>query len=54
MDLIDWSSTTGQALFWVRMNPAGRDNLGAYLESLDAIRLRVDRLDTTDVTTRRR
>ena len=54
VDLIDWSSTTGEALFWVRMDAAARDNLGAYLESLDAIRLRVERLDTTDVTTRRR
>lgn len=54
VDLIDWSSTTGEALFWVRMDAAARDNLGAYLESLDAIRLRVERLDTTDITTRRR
>ncbi len=54
VDLITWDRTTRRALYWVRLEAAVKHNLAAYLENLDRITLRVERLDTTGADTHRR
>lgn len=54
VDLITWDRTTRRALYWVRLEAAVKHNLAAYLENLDRINLRVERLDTTGADTHRR
>ncbi len=54
VNLISWDETTRRAVFWVRLDAAAKENLAAYLENLERVRLRVERLDTTDVDTRQR
>jgi hypothetical protein len=43
----NWDQRTGVAVFWVGLDASAQGNLGAYLEQLDQIRLRVERLDQT-------
>ena len=52
--LRSWDQKTGTALFWIRVDAGAKENLAAYLEQLKTIRLKVERLDKTDVQSRRR
>lgn len=45
--LSGWDRRTRTAIFWVRLDASAKENLGAYLEQLRQIRLRVERLDQT-------
>jgi hypothetical protein len=42
-----WDQHTNRAVFLVRMDASVKENLAAYLEELDDIRLKVKRLDNT-------
>ena len=42
-----WDRRTNRAVYWVRMDASVKENLAAYLEELEDIRLKVKRLDNT-------
>ena len=45
--LSSWDQATGTAVFWVRLDASAKENLAAYLEQLEGIKLKVERLDQT-------
>jgi hypothetical protein len=49
-----WDQKSGRAVFWVRINADAKENLGAYLEQLDHIRLKVKRLDQSGPDSRQK
>ena len=52
--LSGWDERTRVAVFWVYMDASAKENLGAYLEQLGQIRLRVERLDQTGAGTEKK
>ena len=44
-----WDEESERANFWVRLDASVKENLGAYLEQLDDIRIKVKRLDKDGV-----
>jgi len=52
--LSSWDRASGVAVFWVRMDASAKENIAAYLEQLDNIRLKVQRMDNTGTDTSRR
>ena len=47
--LKSWDKDTGRAVFWVRLDASVKENLAAYLEEIDNIKLKVERLEKTGV-----
>ncbi|MBN1506064.1 MAG: hypothetical protein JW955_04415 [Sedimentisphaerales bacterium] len=52
--LSGWDERTRVAVFWVYLDASAKENLGAYLEELGQIRLRVERLDQTGAATEKK
>jgi hypothetical protein len=52
--LSSWDHATGTAIFWVRLDASAKENLAAYLEQLQNIRLKVERLDQTGSDSRKK
>lgn len=52
--LKSWDKGTGRAIFWVRFDASVKENLAAYLEELDAIKLKVERLEKTGVNSHKK
>lgn len=52
--LSGWDKESGVAVFWVRLDAGAQENLAAYLEQLQDIRLKVDRLDNTQADTHKK
>jgi hypothetical protein len=52
--LSNWDRASGVAVFWVRMDASAKENIAAYLEQLDNIKLKVQRLDNTGTDTSKR
>jgi len=52
--LKSWDKGTGRAVFWVRLDASVKENLAAYLEELDAIKLKVESLEKTDVNSHKK
>lgn len=52
--LSSWDRDSGVAVFWVRMDASAKENIAAYLEDLDKIKLKVERLDNTGSDTSKR
>ena len=52
--LSNWDRASGVAVFWVRMDASVKENIAAYLEQLDGIKLKVQRLDNTGTDTSKR
>ena len=43
----------GRAVLWVRVDPSAEDNLAAYLETLDNIHLKVERIDNKGIKSKK-
>ncbi|MBN2590031.1 MAG: hypothetical protein JXA96_09220 [Sedimentisphaerales bacterium] len=54
VSLASWNKSSGRAIFWVRLDPSVKENLAAYLEQIDNVKLRVKRLDNTDTSSRKK
>lgn len=52
--LASWDRASGRAIFWVRLDASVKENLAAYLEQIDNVKLRVQRLDNTDTDSRKK
>jgi hypothetical protein len=52
--LSNWDRASAVAVFWVRMDASVKENIAAYLEQLDNIKLKVQRLDNTGTDTSKR
>jgi len=50
--LSSWDKQTGRVIFWVRLDASVKENLAAYLEEIDNVKLKVERLDKTGVESR--
>ena len=52
--LRSWDRSSGRAVFWVRLDASVKENLAAYLEQIDNVKLRVERLDKTGAESRKK
>ncbi|MFC1604317.1 hypothetical protein ACFL5F_04740 [Planctomycetota bacterium] len=52
--LKSWDRGTGRAIFWIRLDASVKENLAAYLEEIDNVRLKVERLDKTGTGSRQK
>lgn len=52
--LSSWDRGSDVAVFWVRMDASAKENIAAYLEDLDQIKLKVERLDNTGSDARKK
>lgn len=48
-----WNQESERANYWVRLDASVKENLGAYLEELDAIKIKVKRLDKDGIDSER-
>jgi len=52
--LKNWDRETRRAIFWVRLDASVKENLAAYLEEIDNVKLKVERLDKTGPESRKK
>lgn len=48
-----WNAQTGNVVYWVRIDASVKENLAAYLEDIQGVKLKVTRLDTSGAGSQR-
>ncbi|MFA5292136.1 MAG: hypothetical protein WC496_03785 [Phycisphaerae bacterium] len=52
--LKSWDAESGRAIFWIRLDASVKENLAAYLEEIENIKLKVERLDKAEIETHKK